>query len=197
MKESVVFTYGRFNPPHLGHKMMIEEMMKLNKKVVVVVSHSQDKEKNPLSVADKIRILKTWFPKLDVRASSKTTPIAKIAENFAEDSVMVVGEDRGTTIHKVTPKNSIQSIAKRYGLSENVVKSKKFKVGNNIKLPVSSFTFIKQQKKIIKRPPGAPSATKARNAARTGKIATFRNLTGYNNEKIIKKIRGSPNNKKS
>ena len=62
---------------------------------------------------------------------------------------------------------------------------------------MSSFTFIKQQKKIIKRPPGAPSATKARNAAKTGNISTFRNLTGYNNEKIIKKIRGSPNNKKS
>ena len=23
----VVFTYGRFNPPHLGHKMMIEEVI--------------------------------------------------------------------------------------------------------------------------------------------------------------------------
>lgn len=33
MKESAMFTYGRFNPPHLGHKMM-----KLNKKVVVVLS---------------------------------------------------------------------------------------------------------------------------------------------------------------
>ena len=151
MKESVVFTYGRFNPPHLGHKMMIEEMMKLNKKVVVVVSHSQDNKKNPLSVTDKIRILKTWFPKLDVRASSKNMPIAKIAENFSEDSVMVVGEDRA-----------------------------------------KAFNFIPVQKRAVTRPPGAPSATKARNAARAGKINTFRNLTGYNNEKIIKKISGSP-----
>lgn len=93
-KESVVFTYGRFNPPHLGHKMMIEEMLKLGKKVVVVVSHSQDKKKNPLSVNDKVRILKTWFPKVDIRASSKNRSIAKIAENFSADSVMVVGEDR-------------------------------------------------------------------------------------------------------
>ena len=151
MKESVVFTYGRFNPPHLGHKMMIEEMMKLNKKVVVVVSHSQDNNKNPLSVTDKIRILKTWFPKLDVRASSKNMSIAKIAENFSEDSVMVVGEDRA-----------------------------------------KAFNFIPVQKRTVTRPPGAPSATRARNAARAGNIATFRNLTGYNNEKIIKKIRGSP-----
>ena len=155
MKESVVFTYGRFNPPHLGHKMMIEEMMKLNKKVVVVVSHSQDKKKNPLAVADKIKILKTWFPKLDVRASSKNMSIAKIAENFAEDSVMVVGEDRA-----------------------------------------KAFEFIPVQKRAVSRPPGAPSATKARNAAKTGNIATFKNLTGYNNAGVLSKIRGSPNKKK-
>lgn len=154
MKESVVFTYGRFNPPHLGHKMMIEEMMKHNKKVVVVVSHSQDKKKNPLAVADKIKILKTWFPKLDVRASSKNMSIAKIAENFAEDSVMVVGEDRA-----------------------------------------KAFEFIPVQKRPVSRPPGAPSATKARNAAKTGNIATFKNLTGYNNKNILSKIRGSPSPK--
>ena len=151
MKESVVFTYGRFNPPHLGHKMMIEEMMKLNKKVVVVVSHSQDNKKNPLAVADKIKILKTWFPKLDVRASSKTTSIAKIAENFSEDSVMVVGEDRA-----------------------------------------KAFNFIPVQKRAVSRPPNAPSATKARTAAKAGNIATFKSLTGYNNKNIVKKIQGTP-----
>jgi cytidyltransferase-like protein len=151
MKESVVFTYGRFNPPHLGHKMMIEEMMKLKKKVVVVVSHSQDNKKNPLSVADKVKILKTWFPNLDVRASSKTTSIAKIAENFNEDSVMVVGEDRA-----------------------------------------KAFDFIPVKKRAVTRPPNAPSATKARTAAKAGNIATFKNLTGYNNKNIVKKIQGSP-----
>lgn len=156
MKETVVFTYGRFNPPHLGHKMMIEEMMKMNKKVVVVVSHSQNKNKNPLSVNDKVKIIKTWFPKLDVRASSKNMTIAKIAGNFAENSVMVVGENRA-----------------------------------------NAFKFIPVQKKPLSRPPGAPSATKARNAARTGNIATFKKLTGYNNQEIISKVRGSHNNKKN
>jgi FAD synthase len=28
VRMDVVFTYGRFNPPHLGHKMMIEEIIK-------------------------------------------------------------------------------------------------------------------------------------------------------------------------
>lgn len=151
-KETVVFTYGRFNPPHLGHKSMIKEMMNMNKKVVVIVSHSQD-NRNPLSVADKVKILKSWFPKLDVRASSKTTSIAKIAENFAENSVMVVGEDRA-----------------------------------------NAFKFIPVKKRPLSRPPGAPSATAARTAARAGNIATFKKLTGYNNKNTLSKIRGSAKN---
>jgi len=150
MKESVVFTYGRFNPPHLGHKMMIEEMLKMNKKVVVVVSHSQNKNKNPLSVSDKVKILKTWFPNLDIRASSRNASIAKIAENFDEDSVMIVGENRS-----------------------------------------NAFKFIPVKKRIVSRPPGTPSATKAREAARKDNIVTFKKLTGYVNN-VVNKIKGTP-----
>jgi hypothetical protein len=94
----VVFTYGRFNPPHLGHKMMIEEIInkasKMKKIPVVIVSHSYGNKTNPLSVPDKIRILKRWFPELTVLSSSRERSLAKIADNFNERSVMVVGENR-------------------------------------------------------------------------------------------------------
>ncbi len=91
-------TYGRFNPPHLGHKMMIEEIInkasKMKKTPVVIVSHSYGNKTNPLSVPDKIRILKRWFPELTVLSSSRERSLAKIADNFNERSVMVVGENR-------------------------------------------------------------------------------------------------------
>ena len=94
----VVFTYGRFNPPHLGHKMMIEEVInkasKMNKIPVVVVSHSYGNRTNPLSVTDKTQILKKWFPELTVLSSSKNLSLAKLSENFDKNSVMVVGENR-------------------------------------------------------------------------------------------------------
>ena len=97
----VVFTYGRFNPPHLGHKMMIEEIInkasKMKKTPVVIVSHSYGNKTNPLSVPDKIRILKKWFPELTVLSSSRERSLAKIADNFNERSVMVVGENRKNT----------------------------------------------------------------------------------------------------
>ncbi len=94
----VVFTYGRFNPPHLGHKMMIEEVInkadRMNKIPIVIVSHSYGNKTNPLPVSNKIRILKRWFPDLLVLSSSKLLPLAKIANNFSEKSIMVIGENR-------------------------------------------------------------------------------------------------------
>ena len=95
---SVVFTYGRFNPPHLGHKMMIQEMIKMAKREqkipVVVVSHSTGNNKNPMTVASKIRIIKKWFPRLRVISSSKEESIAKISKGFNSDSIMVIGQNR-------------------------------------------------------------------------------------------------------
>src|SRR6056300_1294563 len=75
----VVFTYGRFNPPHLGHKMMIEKIInkaeKLKKTPLIIVSHTTGNPRNPLSV-------------------NKNLPLGKIAENFSKNSVMIVGENR-------------------------------------------------------------------------------------------------------
>jgi len=49
----VVFTYGRFNPPHLGHKMMIER----------IVNKARNLNKNPVSLFHiRLEILETPFP---------------------------------------------------------------------------------------------------------------------------------------
>ena len=94
----VVFTYGRFNPPHLGHKMMIEEIVKkarqMKKKPVIIVSHSVGNMKNPLPVANKLRILRGWVPNVTFISSAKNRSIAKIGENFSTNSIMIIGENR-------------------------------------------------------------------------------------------------------
>src|SRR6056300_2024472 len=75
VRMDVVFTYGRFNPPHLGHKMMIEEIInkarKMKKIPVVIVSHTTGNPRNPLSVNNKLRILRHWFPEVTFLSSSK------------------------------------------------------------------------------------------------------------------------------
>ena len=96
--KSVVFTYGRFNPPHKGHRLMIEQVIetarKSNKTPVVVVSHSTGNTKNPPPVENKMRILKRWFPNVTIVSSAKNRSIAKITENFNQNSIMVVGANR-------------------------------------------------------------------------------------------------------
>jgi cytidyltransferase-like protein len=96
--KSVVFTYGRFNPPHKGHRLMIEQVIetarRTNKTPVVVVSHSYGNAKNPLPVENKVRILRRWFPGVTILSSAKDRSIAKITQNFNKNSIMVVGANR-------------------------------------------------------------------------------------------------------
>lgn len=96
--KSVVFTYGRFNPPHKGHQRMIEELINLanrtNKQPLVIVSHVTGNSKNPLLVENKIQILKKWFPNLNIIASSRDKSIAKLTQNFNKNSIMIVGQNR-------------------------------------------------------------------------------------------------------
>ena len=96
--QSVVFSYGRFNPPHKGHRIMIEHVIetarKTNKKPVIIVSHSYGNAKNPLPVENKVRILRRWFPGVTILTSAKDRSIAKIAQNFNTNSIMIVGQNR-------------------------------------------------------------------------------------------------------
>ena len=96
--KSVVFTYGRYNPPTKGHRMLIEQVIetarRTNKTPVVVVSHSYGNTKNPLPVENKVRILRRWFPDVTILTSAKDRSIAKIAQNFNKNSIMIVGQNR-------------------------------------------------------------------------------------------------------
>lgn len=153
---SVIFTYGRFNPPHKGHRDMIDKIIseskRLKKTPIVVVSHRTGNVNNPLTVANKIKILRKWYPNLEIISSAPNRSIAKIAENFAPNSKMVVGFNRR-----------------------------------------NKFKFLPNGSKIVlPRANNAPSATKARAAAREGNAKTFKNLTGYTLTKnIIKKVKDS------
>lgn len=96
--QSVVFSYIRANPPTKGHRMLIEQVIETarsaNKTPIIVVSHSTGNAKNPLPVENKVRILKRWFPNVTIMASSKEMSIAKIAQNFNKNSIMVLGQNR-------------------------------------------------------------------------------------------------------
>jgi len=73
---------------------VIESARRTNKTPIVVVSHSVGNAKNPLPVENKMRILRRWFPGVTILSSSKEKSIAKIAQDFNKNSIMIVGQNR-------------------------------------------------------------------------------------------------------
>jgi len=98
-----VMTFGRMNPPTTGHLKVIDKVKEVaakhNAGHTVVTSHSQDKNKNPLSTAQKIKHLKRYSPGTNFAASDKEHPsflhhAAKLHKQGATHLHMVVGSDR-------------------------------------------------------------------------------------------------------
>ena len=71
-------TFGRMNPPTTGHLKLIDKVKDVAAKHkaghTVVTSHSQDKNKNPLSSAQKVKHLKRYSPGTNFAASTKEHP---------------------------------------------------------------------------------------------------------------------------
>ena len=151
MTKSAIFTYGRFNPPTIGHRFMIEKMLtrarNAGSKPFIVVTHSQNKNKNPLTVRDKVEILKIMFPEVNVMATNKSGPsplaiVNRLKKLNFSDITMMVGNDRVGSFQKF------------------------------VKIPIVSGGARNASASGI----SGVSATKARTAARTGNVATFRRL---------------------
>lgn len=98
-----VLVYGRMNPPTAGHEKVIDKVhevaAKHNADHVVVLSHSHDAKKNPLSPEDKVRFAKAAFPGTNIKASSKASPtILHHASDMSDSGIthlhVIAGSDR-------------------------------------------------------------------------------------------------------
>jgi len=99
----VVMAFGRMNPPTTGHLKLIDKVKstaeKLGAKHTVVVSHSQDSKKNPLSGEQKIKHLKRYSPGTHFQSSSSEHPTilhhaAKLHGMGHDELHVVAGSDR-------------------------------------------------------------------------------------------------------
>lgn len=98
-----VFTYGRFNPPTIGHKAMIENLLKYARKKratpVIVITHTQNKKKNPLTVDEKVKYMTKMFPTVRIMHTTKEEPTPafitkRLIKNGFDEIFMMVGSDR-------------------------------------------------------------------------------------------------------
>ena len=62
---AVVFTFGRFNPPTVGHGKLITKVAAaaIGNQYRIYASQSNDSKKNPLKYKEKIRVMRKMFPK--------------------------------------------------------------------------------------------------------------------------------------
>ena len=102
--DTAVFTFGRFNPPTIGHEKVMEALAAEQKKnagsmMYVYASQSQNAKKDPLPYAKKIAYMKKMFPKYKNNiVVSRARNIFEIAVELHNKGhraiVMVVGSDR-------------------------------------------------------------------------------------------------------
>lgn len=98
-----VMTFMRANPPTIGHERVVNQVKQLATDLggdhTVVLSHSHDGQKNPLTADQKLRHAKRAFPNTNVITSSPTSPsFLHIASDLHKKGVknlhVVVGQDR-------------------------------------------------------------------------------------------------------
>lgn len=104
----VVMAFGRMNPPTTGHLKLIDKVREVAKKQkadhTVIVSHSQDSKKNPLSGEQKVKHLKRYSPGTHFETSSKEHPsifhhAAKLHAAGHDHLTVVAGSDRVKEFH--------------------------------------------------------------------------------------------------
>lgn len=100
--KTVVFAFGRFNPPTTGHQLLVQFVKKLAKQNradhVIYASRSQDAKKNPLTVDRKIHYLNLMFPGTNFIGASENVrtfiEAAKELNKKYKNLIMVAGSDR-------------------------------------------------------------------------------------------------------
>src|SRR6056300_855090 len=98
--KSVAFTFGRFNPPTIGHEKLIDKVKSQSTNdYKIYLSRSQDTKKNPLSPRDKLNVMKDMFPthakNIELNPTNMVLDLATDLYNKGySDVIMVVGSDR-------------------------------------------------------------------------------------------------------
>ena len=99
VNKSFAFTFGRFNPPTIGHEKLIRTVASQGMDYKIFLSRSQDTVKNPLSPSDKLKYMTLMFTNyashIMVMPSNMVLELATKIYNMGYKNVtMVVGSDR-------------------------------------------------------------------------------------------------------
>ena len=112
-EKHAVLAFGRMNPPTTGHQKLVNKVKEVAKKVGgshhIVLSHTQDKTKNPLTSQQKLKHAKRFFPNTNLSVATKEEPnflahAKKLHQSGVTHLHMVAGSDRVPEYHKLLHK---------------------------------------------------------------------------------------------
>jgi hypothetical protein len=158
--KSVVFSFGRMNPPTVGHEKLVDKIQavaKANKADArLFLSRTEGDDKNPLPYSDKLKLAKMAFPGIVQDTPKSMYPagfigLLKMLEDKYDKVIIVVGSDRLA---------NIKSLANKYNGSE--YKFEEIEV-------VSAGERDPDEEGV-----GGMSASKMRAAAKAGDLAKFK-----------------------
>jgi predicted nucleotidyltransferase len=118
--KSIAFTFGRFNPPTIGHEKLIKKVQSIpTKDFKIFLSRSEDPKKNPLSPQQKLAYMKKMFPQyarnIEINTTNMVLDIAtKLHKQGYTDVTMVVGSDRVREFDTILKKYN--GVSSRHGL---------------------------------------------------------------------------------
>ena len=106
--DTAVVTFGRMNPPTVGHLALVEKMLSisLNERAqpLIFLSHSYDPKKNPLAYEEKLSLVKQAFGEEFVAESDARNMfdmLKEVNQRF-NNVIIVVGEDRIKDLERIT-----------------------------------------------------------------------------------------------
>lgn len=100
--KDIIFTFGKFNPPTIGHEKLIEKVADLAKGKMyrIYASQAEDPKKNPLSLTEKVKFMRKMFPRharsimSDGDAKNVLHVCSKLYEQGFTKVTLAVTEDR-------------------------------------------------------------------------------------------------------
>ena len=117
------FCFGRMNPPTVGHGQLINTVAKASQggDYFIFVSQTQDKKKNPLDYATKVKFVRALFPDhashivSDVNIKTIMDVIHWLYANGYRSITMVAGSDRIGSFQELLPKyNGVEGVNGAY-----------------------------------------------------------------------------------
>ncbi len=103
-EKTAVVCFGRFNPPTIGHELLIDKMRNMPGDPFLFLSHTQNSKTDPLDFETKSKFVKQMFPDINVGHSSVKTVVQcleYIQKLNYNNVIFIAGGDRAESFEKM------------------------------------------------------------------------------------------------